>query len=209
MAETGGNRGLFPGNRPVKSRVLSAGCPVTGQRTVDPTELGRFEAIVLPHLDAAYTLARYLMANEDDARDVVQDAYLRALKYFNGFRGLNAAEGRPWVLAIVRNTAFTLRRRGRHEASAAEFDEQLHSEAVEDVHPEAELLGATARDSLHQAIDHLPKEFREVIVLRELEGMSYKEIGEVTGVPLGTVMSRLARARHRLQRALTAERKGA
>ena len=176
---------------------------------MDPIELGRFEAIVLPHLDAAYTLARYLVANEDDARDVVQDAYLRALKYFSGFRGTNAGDGRPWLLAIVRNTAFTLRRRGRREAGAAEFDEQLHSKAVEDVHPEAELLGSAARDTLHQAIDQLPREFREVIVLRELEGMSYKQIGEVIGVPLGTVMSRLARARQRLQRALTAEQKGA
>jgi len=193
----------------VNSEVLAAGSPATDQRTVDSTELGRFEAIVLPHLDAAYTLARYLLPNEEDARDVVQDAYLRALKYFGGFRGTNAGEGRPWLLAIVRNTAFTRRRRGRFEASVAEFDEQLHSAGIEDVHPEAELLGTAVRDSLHQAIARLPSEFREVIVLRELEGMSYKEIGEVTGVPLGTVMSRLARARRRLQRALTAERQGA
>jgi RNA polymerase sigma-70 factor, ECF subfamily len=193
----------------VNGEVLAAGSPATAQRTVDSTELGRFEAVVLPHLDAAYTLARYLVPNEEDARDVVQDAYLRALKYFGGFRGTSAGEGRPWLLAIIRNTAFTRRRRGRHEASAAEFDEQLHSAAVENMHPEAELLGTAARDSLHQAIDQLPTEFREVIVLRELEGMSYKEIGEVTGVPLGTVMSRLARARRRLQQALTAERKGA
>jgi RNA polymerase sigma factor (sigma-70 family) len=176
---------------------------------VDSSELGRFEATVLPHLDAAYTLARYLVHNEDDARDVVQDAYLRALKYFGGFRGNNAGEGRPWLLAIVRNTAFTRRRRERQEANSSPFDEQLHSDGIEDAHPEAELLGVTARESLQQAIDRLPLEFREVILLREVEGMSYKEIGEVTGVPLGTVMSRLARARQRLQRALTAERKGA
>jgi RNA polymerase sigma factor (sigma-70 family) len=169
---------------------------------VDQHELGRFEAILLPHLDAAYTLARYLTDNVDDARDLVQDAYLRALKYFEGFRGTDAAAGRPWLLAIVRNAAFSRRKRHRLEASAAEFDEQLHSESVEDMHPEAELLGAAARESLHQALDQLPLEFREVIVLRELEGLSYKEIGEVTGVPLGTVMSRLSRARERLQRAL-------
>jgi RNA polymerase sigma-70 factor, ECF subfamily len=193
----------------VNGEVLAAGSPAPAQRTVDSTELGRFEAIVLPHLDAAYTLARYLVPNEEDARDVVQDAYLRALKYFGGFRGTNPGEGRPWLLAIIRNTAFTRRRRGRREAGAAEFDEQLHSAAVEEVHPEAELLGTAARESLHQAIDRLPSEFREVIVLRELEGMSYKDIGEVTGVPLGTVMSRLSRARRRLQQALTAERKDA
>jgi len=175
---------------------------------VDPTEVGRFEATVLPHLDAAYTLARYLLHNEDDAKDVVQDAYLRALKYFGGFRGASAGEGRPWLLAIVRNTAFSRRRRQSQGAAITEFDEQLHSDAIEDVHPESELLGSDARESLHQAIDNLPLEFREVIILRELEGMSYKEIGEVTGVPLGTVMSRLARARDRLQRALSAERRG-
>jgi RNA polymerase sigma-70 factor (ECF subfamily) len=175
---------------------------------VDPKELGRFEAIVLPHLDAAYTLARYLTGNEDDARDVVQDAYLRALKYFSGFRGAEAGEGRPWLLAIVRNTAFTSRKRRRQETSAAEFDEQLHSEQVAGRHPEADLMDAALRESLHQALDRLPLEFREVIVLRELEGMSYKEIGDVTGVPVGTVMSRLSRARHRLQRALWAEQRG-
>ena len=173
---------------------------------MEPNELGRFEAIVLPHLDAAYTLARYLTRHEHDAQDVVQDAYLRALKYFDGFRGAEAADGRAWLLAIVRNTAFTWRRRYRQETGAAEFDEQLHSEAVADINPEAALLGASARESLHQALDHLPPEFREVIVLRELQGLSYKEIGEVTGVPAGTVMSRLSRARSRLQRALYAER---
>jgi RNA polymerase sigma factor (sigma-70 family) len=175
---------------------------------VDPDELGRFEAILLPHLDAAYTLARYLTRNEDDARDLVQDAYLRALKYFGGFRGNDADAGRPWLLAIVRNAAFSRRKRQRLFPTDTEFDEQLHSESVEDMHPEAELLGTTARESLHQALDQLPLEFREVIVLRELEGLSYKEIGEVTGVPLGTVMSRLSRARQRLQRALWAEQKG-
>jgi RNA polymerase sigma-70 factor (ECF subfamily) len=174
---------------------------------VDPTQLGRFEAILLPHLDAAYTLARYLMQNEDDARDVVQDAFLRAVKYFDRFRGHDAAEGRPWLLAIVRNTAFTRRRRERR-GGVTEFDEQLHSNLIDDAHPESELLVTAGRESLHQAIDQLPLEFREVILLREIEGMSYKQIGEVTGVPLGTVMSRLARARRRLQRALVAEWKG-
>lgn len=175
---------------------------------MDPNELGRFEAIVLPHLDAAYTLARYLVSDEDDARDIVQDAYLRALKYFGGFRGAEAAEGRPWLLAIVRNTAFTRRRRQRRESSATEFDEQLHSESIAETHPEAALMALTARESLHQALDQLPLEFREVIVLRELEDLSYKQISDVTGVPVGTVMSRLSRARQRLQRALWAEQKG-
>jgi RNA polymerase sigma-70 factor (ECF subfamily) len=175
---------------------------------MEPRDLGRFEAIVLPHLDAAYTLARYLTRHEHDAQDVVQDAYLRALKYFDGFRGAEAADGRAWLLTIVRNTAFNWRRRYRQEASAAEFDEQLHSASVEDVHPDAALSDASARESLYQAIDRLPAEFREVIVLREIQGLSYKEIAEVTGVPGGTVMSRLSRARSRLQRALVAEQEG-
>ncbi len=175
---------------------------------MEPHELGRFEAIVLPHLDAAYTLARYLTRHEQDAQDVVQDAYLRALKYFEGFRGTESGDGRAWLLAIVRNAAFTWRRRYRREASAVEFDEQLHSESVAEVNPEMALMGASARESLHQALDRLPPEFREVIVLRELQGLSYKEIGEITGVPAGTVMSRLSRARSRLQRALYAEQEG-
>jgi RNA polymerase sigma-70 factor, ECF subfamily len=172
---------------------------------VEPNELGRFEAVVLPHLDAAYTLARYLTRNEHDAQDVVQDAYLRALKYFDGFRG---ADGRGWLLAIVRNAAFTWRRRYRLDGNAEEFDEQLHSEAGASPDPEAAMIGASDRESLHQAIDGLPAEFREVIVLRELQGLSYKEIGDVTGVPVGTVMSRLSRARSRLQRAMYAEKEG-
>jgi RNA polymerase sigma factor (sigma-70 family) len=176
---------------------------------VEPTEVARFETLVLPHLDAAYTLARYLIHNDDEAKDVVQDAYLRALKYFHGFRGVKTAEARPWLLAIVRNTAFTRRRRQRWQADTLEFDERIHSDAVEEAHPETELLETSSRESLHQAIDALPLEFREVILLRELEGLSYKEIGEVIGVPLGTVMSRLARARQRLQRALLAERREA
>jgi RNA polymerase sigma-70 factor, ECF subfamily len=175
---------------------------------MEPPELGRFEAIVLPHLDAAYTLARYLTRHEHDAQDVVQDAYLRAPKYFDTFRGAEASDGRAWLLTIVRNAAFTWRRRYREEASAAEFDEQLHSDSVAEIDPGSTLDGDSARESLHQAIDGLPVEFREVIVLRELQGLSYKEIGEVTGVPVGTVMSRLSRARTRLQRALYAEQEG-
>ena len=153
------------------------------------------EAVVLPHLDAAYTLARYLTRNDADAQDVVQDAALRALKYFGGFRGTTDADGRAWFLAIVRNTAYTWRTRHRGDAVASEFNEELHSE---DIHDDP----ATAMD-LQQALDALPLGFREVIVLRELEGLSYKEISDVTGVPVGTVMSRLSRARKRLQRTLS------
>jgi RNA polymerase sigma factor (sigma-70 family) len=175
---------------------------------LESSELERFEALVLPHLDAAYTLARYLTRNDHDAQDIVQDAYLRALKYFSGFRGGAGGEGRAWLLAIVRNTAHTWGRRHRADAFATEFDEELHSDAVAELHPAAALERDTARETLHRALDRLPPEFREVIVLRELEAMSYKEIGDVTGVPIGTVMSRLSRARRRLQDALCAREKG-
>jgi RNA polymerase sigma-70 factor, ECF subfamily len=168
---------------------------------LESSELARFEAVVLPHLDAAYTLARYLTRNEHDAEDVVQDACLRALKYFDRFRGEEGTSARAWLLAIVRNTAYTWRRRGV-DALATEFDEAQHSGAVADEHPEAALLRSTAKDSLHRALDRLAPEFREVIVLRELEGLSYKEISDVADVPVGTVMSRLSRARTRLQEAL-------
>jgi RNA polymerase sigma-70 factor (ECF subfamily) len=172
---------------------------------LDSSGLTRFEAVVLPHLDAAYTLARYLTRNAHDAEDVVQDACLRALKYFAGFRGEEGTSARAWLLAIVRHTAYTRRRRHRAEALATEFDEMQHSDAVADDHPEGELLRSAAKETLARALDRLAPEFREVIVLRELEGLSYKEISDVAGVPVGTVMSRLSRARTRLQRALREE----
>ena len=155
------------------------------------------EAVVLPHLDAAYTLARYLTRNDADAQDVVQDAALRAMKYLGGFRGTTGADARAWFLAIVRNTAYTWlqQQRSRGDSRTTEFNEELHSE---DAHTDP-----VAALDLRQALDALPFEFREVIVLRELQGLSYKEISDVTGVPVGTVMSRLSRARKRLQRALS------
>ena len=171
---------------------------------MESSELARFEAVVLPHLDAAYTLARYLMRNEHDAEDVVQEACLRALKYFEGFRGAAGESGRAWLLAIVRNTAYTWRRR-HVAAGTTEFDEAQHSEAIAEEHPEAALLRSVAQESLRRALERLPREFREAIVLREMEGLSYKEISDVAGVPVGTVMSRLYRARTRLQEALREE----
>jgi RNA polymerase sigma-70 factor (ECF subfamily) len=158
----------------------------------------RFEAVVLPHLDAAYTLARYLMRNAQDAEDVVQDACLRALKYFDGFRGEERTSARAWLLTIVRNTANTWHKRHRADALTTEFDETAHSDSVANDHVDA-------RETLGRALARLAPEFREVIVLRELQGLSYKEISDVAGVPVGTVMSRLARARARLQAALREE----
>jgi RNA polymerase sigma-70 factor, ECF subfamily len=168
---------------------------------LESSELARFETAVLPHLDAAYTLARYLTRNEHDAEDVVQDACLRALKYFESLHG----DARAWLLAIVRNTAYTWRRRHKGDALDTEFDETEHSQAVADDNPEEALLQGAAKETLGRALDRLAPEFREVIVLRELEGLSYKEISEVAGVPVGTVMSRLSRARARLQEALRKE----
>jgi RNA polymerase sigma factor (sigma-70 family) len=174
---------------------------------LEPSELERFEAVVLPHLSAAYTLARYLTRDDSDADDVVQEAFLRALKYFGGFRGEGASQSRAWLLAIVRNMAYTWRHRHRADASTTEFDEMVHGEATTEAHPESALSRSDARETLADALDHLPPEFREVIVLREIEGLSYKEISEVVDVPVGTVMSRLSRARKRLQEALTAGEK--
>ena len=164
-----------------------------------PTELARFEELLLPHLDGAYALARYLVRDEHDAQDVVQDAYLRALRHFGTLRG---GDGRAWLLAIVRNCARTWRRGRRADAVTTEFDEELHSGASAAGDGEAGLRQGEARAELHRALDRLPAEFREALVLRELQGLSYREIAEVTGCPIGTVMSRLARGRQKLLEAL-------
>jgi RNA polymerase sigma-70 factor, ECF subfamily len=166
----------------------------------DATKLAQFEQIVMPHLNAAYNLARWLMRNEHDAEDVVQEAYLRAFRFFDGFQG---GDGRGWLLAIVRNSCRTLLRQSGGRESAAEFDEQMHSARAPGSDPEERMLRQTGIDSVRHCIDGLPAEYREVIVLRELEEMSYKEIAEAASVPLGTVMSRLARARARLQDCLS------
>jgi RNA polymerase sigma-70 factor, ECF subfamily len=171
---------------------------------LEPPELERFEAVVLPHLSAAYRLARYLTRNDYDADDVVQESFLRALRHFGGFRGEGASQSRAWLLAIVRNTAHTWQRRHRADASTTEFDETVHSEGITDEHPGAVLSRRDLRETLADVLERLPPDFREAIVLREIEGLSYKEISEVADVPVGTVMSRLSRARKRLQQALIA-----
>ena len=154
----------------------------------------------MPHLDAAYNLARWLTRNDHDAEDLVQEAYLRAYKFFDRFRG---EHGRPWLLAVVRNTCYTWLQRHRGHAPAAEFDERIHSTDAEALNPETLALRQEDVELLRRALEELPVELREVLVLGELEGLSYKEIAGIAGVPLGTVMSRLARARERLQRELT------
>jgi RNA polymerase sigma factor (sigma-70 family) len=154
------------------------------------------EQVVLPHLDSAYNLARWLTGNDHDAEDVVQDAYLRAAKFFGSFRG---GDGRPWLLAIVRRAAYDWLARNRSQQPLAVFDEQLHSDPGENLDPVCLLLRDEDQEMLRQGLADLPVEFREVLVLRELEGLSYKEIAAITDVPPGTIMSRLARGRERLR----------
>jgi RNA polymerase sigma factor (sigma-70 family) len=154
-----------------------------------------FEEAVLPHLDAAYNLARWLTRNDTDAQDVVQEAYLRALRFFSGFHG---TDGRAWLLTIVRNTCFTWLRRNRSPELSGDFDEIVNARESEAPDPETAHVLKVQAQLVNEAIEELPIEFREVVVLRELEELSYKEIALVTGIPIGTVMSRLARARKRL-----------
>lgn len=161
------------------------------------------EQAILPHLDSAYNLARWLTATDQDAEDVMQESCLRAVKYFPGFQG---GDSRAWLLAIVRRTSCTwlAKNRGR-DATTVAFDETLHGTGCDRLDPQAQLLQEADRHLIRQALADLPVEFREVIVLRELEGLSYKEVAHVVEIPLGTVMSRLARGRRQLER-LLAER---
>ncbi len=159
-------------------------------------KLVRFEKTFLRHLDAAYNLAVWLLGDKQDAEDVVQEAYLRALKFFDTSP---VRESRAWLLRIVRNVAYTRLRRQRGGELETSFDETVHSPDGDATDPESVLLRVNDIQLLKQCLDTLPVEFREVLILRELEGMSYKEIAEIIDIPLGTVMSRLARSRKRLR----------
>jgi len=163
------------------------------------SRLARFEHALLPHLDAAHNLARWLTGNTEDARDVVQDACLRALTFFDGFHG---DDGRGWLLTIVRNTCYDFLRKNRRQTETLGDAEEVESAPDRKPDPEALQLRHADQRLVSEGIERLPAEYREVLVLRELEEMSYKEIARVTGAPMGTVMSRLARARKRLQEAL-------
>jgi RNA polymerase sigma-70 factor (ECF subfamily) len=159
----------------------------------------RFEEVVLVHLDAAYNLARWLTASDHDAQDVVQDACVRGFRAFDQFRG---GDGRAWLLTIVRNTAFTLK---SGKKTQVELDEETHETADHEMDPQVIVARASDAKRVREAIEMLPGELRTVIVLREMEGMSYKEIAAVAGVPIGTVMSRLSRGRERLAGLLAEE----
>src|SRR5436305_3556452 len=164
-------------------------------------ELMSFEAAMLPHLDAAHNLARWLLRNEQDAQDVVQESYLRAFRSFSGFHGTN---GRAWLLTIVRNTSYTLLKKNRAVDFTTPFDEEIHAAGHESASPATILEHSEDADLITEAMDALPAEFREIVVLRHQEGLSYKEIADIVQIPPGTVMSRLARARAKLKEYLAA-----
>jgi RNA polymerase sigma-70 factor (ECF subfamily) len=166
----------------------------------------RFEREILPHLDSAYTFARWLTGNEPDAQDVVQEALLRALRFFDGYRGENA---RAWLLTIVRNTCVNFWEKRRPGEAAEEFDEELHTPESDAPEAEARLLREASGHSVREALGSIPRPFREALILREVEGLSYKEIGAVANIPVGTVMSRLARGRRLLREHLLPSEKEA
>ncbi|HEY1951365.1 MAG TPA: sigma-70 family RNA polymerase sigma factor [Gemmatimonadaceae bacterium] len=165
-------------------------------------QVGGFEELVLSHLDDAYTLARYLLHDEHDAQDAVQDASLRAFRHFGGFRH---GDARSWFLAIVRNCCYDFHKARRMDRSSVPFSDDTLEE-LPDPHAADELvLEGSESDRVRAAVDALPAELREVIVLRELSELSYREISDVVGVPMGTVMSRISRARVRLGAMLGAD----
>ncbi len=172
---------------------------------MERAENERVEQALLPYLDAAYNLARWLVGNEHDAEDVVQEAYLRALRFFGSFRG---GDGRGWLLAIVRHTCYDWLRQHRGASVTTPFEEEIHSPDEGRWNPERLLIRDADTALVRVALEALPPEAREILVLRELEGLSYKEIAEIEGIPIGTVMSRLSRARSRLQQELTARLAG-
>lgn len=166
----------------------------------DPDTGQRFERLVLPHMNSAFNVARWLTHNDQDAQDVVQEAYLRAFRFFGGFRGEDA---RAWLLSIVRNTFYTWYQENRgHAAETTMFEEDMHSLETSTAHhddsPDAMLMRSQSQKRVHKALQGLRLEFREVVVLRELEDLSYKEIATIVGIPIGTVMSRLGRGRQQL-----------
>ena len=163
------------------------------------TDLPNFEQAVLPHLDVAYNLARWLARNEQDAQDIVQEAYLRAFRFFPAFRG---GDARSWIMKIVRNTCYTWLHENRPLQGAMEFDENLLPPDSRGPNPEEIVLQNDSSTLVRKALEKLPTNFREVLVLRELDGMSYKEIAEITGLAAGTVMSSLSRARGHFRQAL-------
>ena len=161
-----------------------------------PPEPRTFEQLMLPHLDAAYNLACWLLRDPHDAQDAVQDACVRAHRAIDRFRGV---DGRAWLLTIVRNTCYTRLREKRRERGEVAFEEDLHGSTHDPAEANALEWREINGEILRQALERLPAEYREAVVLHEIEGLAYREISSVAGIPIGTVMSRLSRARERLR----------
>jgi RNA polymerase sigma-70 factor (ECF subfamily) len=170
------------------------------QSHIETSDLGSFEQAMLPHLDAAHNLARWLLRNEHDAQDVVQEAYMRAFRSFSGFHGSN---GRAWLLTIVRNTSYTFLKKNRAGELTTPFDEEVHAKRDE-FSPAMIIEHAEDADLIRNAWEELPTESREILALRHQENLSYNEISDILKVPIGTVMSRLARARSKLKDCIAA-----
>ena len=166
-------------------------------------KLRRFEERISPHFNSAYNLAKWLTRSREDAEDVVQEAFLRA---FSAFEGLRNEDAKPWLLTIVRNTSMTWLKRNRNAGATIGFEEALEDPVEHSPDPEERLLISCDREQVRQALEQLPSDFRVAVVLREMEGLSYKEISATMGVPLGTVMSRLSRGRDWLRRILSTPR---
>ncbi len=159
-------------------------------------QLSLYEEALLPHLGAAYNLARWIMGNDQDAEDMVQEAYLRAYQYFGSYQGGNS---RSWLLTIVRNTCYTWLRQNRSQELSVTLEDEIYTSDSETLDPENVFQHSLDHQLVRRALEKLAVEYRELIVLRELEGMAYKEIALMTKIPIGTVMSRLARGRQRLK----------
>lgn len=169
------------------------------EATRGPGDARSFEQVAMPHLDAAYNLARWLVRNAHDAEDVVQESYLRAFKFFGGYQG---GDSRAWILKIVRNTSYSFLEKNRPADLGVEFDEKIHTSETRRPDAETVMLKSVESRMLREALEELSVNFREILVLRELEGMSYKAIADMMGVPIGTVMSGLARGRAQLRERL-------
>jgi RNA polymerase sigma-70 factor, ECF subfamily len=184
---TGRRCDLFRGINPVAAQSL-----LVGSTEMAPRD---FDAVVAPHLDAAFNYARWLTKNDADAEDVLQDAAIRALRFLPSLRNDDA---RAWLLAIVRNTWYGRLAKHGDARRVKAYEETMDDRRDDSLGPEALVLQRQTVEQVQNAVESLPVDFREVIVLRELEGLSYKDIAAIVGVPIGTVMSRLSRARERL-----------
>jgi RNA polymerase sigma-70 factor (ECF subfamily) len=164
----------------------------------------RFDVrFLVEHLDAAYNLARWLMRNEAEAEDSVQEAYLRALSHFASFRG---GDGRAWLLTIVRNICYNRLKQKSAYSQNTDFNDAVHSASGRQTpNPETVMLQAERTELVRKSLAELPPEYREILILRELEQFSYREIADIAGIPLGTVMSRLSRGRQQLQQILLSD----